>query len=469
MNQNQSILLLENDHKERTALCEAFERWGYRVTTAHNGDDAFKKIHSDIFHLVIVSCESLEFNGSKFLEKVKGENRDLGVLFLANHTTIENAVEIMKAGALDFIIKPVDPLLMKSFLKRAFDEDEDGRNENYSISRKNQFERIITQDKAMLRLLGLAKQVSDSMASVFIQGESGTGKELFARFIHKNSNRQNGPFSAVNCGALPESLLESELFGYEKGAFTGAVSRKPGKFESAAGGTILLDEITEMQVHLQAKLLRVLQEKEIDMVGGRRSINVDVRVIATTNRSIRESIKKGEFREDLFYRLNVIPIKIPSLRERRGDIPLLVQHFIKKYNTIDGRKVKNLTDSAMNRLLRLPLKGNVRELENIIERAVLLSNGVSIQEKDLFLEETFSEYGCDACCGEEKDGLPLDFMAGPLREAERKIIFHTLDKTNGNRTLASKILGINVRTLRNKLNEYKESEKMNCSVWQPDS
>ncbi len=306
----------------------------------------------------------------------------------------------------------------------------------------------------MLRILELARQVADSKASVLIQGESGTGKELVARFVHYHSGRRNGPFVAVNCGALPESLLESEMFGHEKGAFTGAVAKKPGKFELAHQGTILLDEISEMAFHLQSKLLRVLQEQEVDRVGGLSPVSVDTRVIATTNQNIRETIEKGSFREDLFYRLNVIPIKIPSLRQRKDDIPMLAQHFIEKYNAIDGRNVKSLTKGALEKLLRFPFPGNVRELENIMERAILLAEGDVIRETDLLLEESLQGVPETP---EHPDTLTVDMLTGPLKEIEKKIIFRTLDQTNGNRTHAAKVLGISVRTLRNKLNEYKEN------------
>jgi two-component system response regulator FlrC len=309
---------------------------------------------------------------------------------------------------------------------------------------------IITRDPSMQRLLSLAGQVADSRAAVLIQGESGTGKELLARFIHGRSRRREGPFRAVNCGALPESLLESELFGYEKGAFTGAVGRKTGVFEQAQGGTLLLDEVTEMAFHLQSRLLRVLQEGEVDRVGGTHPVKLDVRVIATTNREIKAAVAEGDFREDLFYRLNVIPLKIPPLRERKDDLPLLVSHFIEKYNEIDGRSVKNLTDEALAKLAGLPFRGNVRELENLVERALLLAGGETITAEDLLLDEGLLP----------AEAPPSDALTSagtgpePLREAERRLILDALDHTAGNRTQAAKVLGISVRTLRNKLNEY---------------
>ncbi len=451
MTSNRNILIVEDNHKERSMICRSLEEWGFHVTTAHDGAAAAEKIKSDPYRLIISSFEAPGVNGREFVEMVQSGNGAPRLLFLSSQASVEDAVEMMKIGAFDFILKPVDFEQLKLTVLRVFD----GNGGSAGVKRKKERAvHIVTQDPSMLRRLELAQQVADSKASVLIQGESGTGKELFARFVHYHSGRKKGPFVAVNCGALPESLLESEMFGHEKGAFTGAVARKPGKFEQAHQGTILLDEITEMAFHLQSKLLRVLQEQEVDRVGGLSPISVDTRVIATTNSDIRDTIEKGSFREDLFYRLNVIPIKIPSLRQRRDDIPLLTQHFIKKYNAIDKRDVKSLTKDALEKLLRFPFPGNVRELENIMERAVLLAEGDVIRETDLLLEESLhATHGIQ----ENPDALASDILNGPLKEVEKKIIFRTLDQTNGNRTHAAKVLGISVRTLRNKLNEYKEN------------
>jgi two-component system response regulator FlrC len=371
----------------------------------------------------------------------------------------------MKTGALDFLIKPVAPEQLRVYVQKAFalPADKETGTDAFPGEAEGAIEKhtIVTRDRRMLRLLKLAEQVADSQASVLIQGESGTGKELFARFIHQKSKRCGGPFVAVNCAALPESLLESELFGYEKGAFTGALSKKPGKFELADNGTILLDEITEMQLHLQAKLLRVIQEHEVDRIGGLKPVTVNVRVIATTNRDIRETIQNGDFREDLYYRLNIIPLKIPALRERGEDKALLAEHFITKYNAIDGRDVKGLTKKALQYLEGLSLKGNVRELENIIRRAVLLSSGEWIEAEDLSFEEILEDPPEERLepSGSAKDAeMNSDFIAGSLKEIEQRAIMHTLNQTDGNRTHAANVLGISVRTLRNKLNEYKKME-----------
>jgi DNA-binding NtrC family response regulator len=448
---NQHILIVDQSHKDRIALSKPLEDWGYHVTTVPDGYLALKKIKSETYRLVITNFEIQGLTGPELFQQARTENETLEFLFLSGNASVENAVAMIKAGALDFIVKPVDTAQIRLIIKNVFESD---GNRHGATPQKQKTTRIVTGDDTMKRLLDLTKQVSDSKASILIQGESGTGKELFARFVHENSPRRDGPFIAINCGALPESLLESELFGHEKGAFTGAVSRKPGKFELADGGTLLLDEITEMAFHLQSKLLRVLQENEIDRVGGLHPIPIDIRVIATTNRDIKEAIDKENFREDLFYRLNVIPIKIPPLRSRKGDIPMLARHFIEKYNEIDRRNVKSLTNEAAEKLARLPFHGNVRELENIMERAILLSDGERIQPQDLLLDEDF-DY--DAVGSEGVDNLPSEMMTGPLKTVEKKLIFRTLDQTNGNRTHAAKMLGISVRTLRNKLNEYRDN------------
>ncbi len=302
----------------------------------------------------------------------------------------------------------------------------------------------------MKEILDVGLRVAGSKATVLIQGESGTGKELISRYIHSKSPRSQGPFVAVNCASLPETLLESELFGHEKGAFTGAIQKKIGKFELAQGGTILLDEISEMNPLLQAKLLRVLQEGEIDRIGGRQPIAIDVRVIATTNRNIEGMIAKGEFREDLYYRLNVIAIRIPPLRERPEDIELLTIHFLKSFSGEYRRPVQAISEGAMAWMKKQQWRGNVRELKNLMERAVLMSQGNILDFSDLCPDSA-------ALASREAEESPtLDFPSLSLREMEEKMIMRALEKTNGNRTHAAKMLGISIRTLRNKLNEYKQ-------------
>jgi DNA-binding NtrC family response regulator len=444
------ILVAEDMDQERTALCEVLKGWGYKVTAVGNGVSALEKLKAQNYDLVISDLRMPELNGLELLRKVNEEEIAVPVIIISGYGTVESSVEAMKLGAFDFIVKPFAPRVMKSIAATAI-QSSTSPSSPTTDSRPVESS-IITRNPQMLDLLDLAKRVADSKAPVLIQGESGTGKELFARFIHNQSSRRNKAFVAVNCAALPEGLLESELFGHEKGSFTGAVSRKLGKFELAMGGSMLLDEISEMNIQLQAKLLRVLQESEIDRVGGQHPVPIDTRVISTSNQDIEAAIQAEKFRADLYYRLNVVPIRLPPLRERRDDVPLLADCFIKKYNKIDGRNIKGLTKDATQTLTGMHWPGNVRELENMMERAILLCRGELIDKDALFLAEKPKAAG-----GAELSSIP----AGSLKEMEKKMILHALDQTNGNRTHAADILGISVRTLRNKLNEYRE--KMTAS------
>jgi DNA-binding NtrC family response regulator len=437
------ILLAENDIDSQSHhICKIFLESGYHVKTATNGRLAYEEIIKNHYDLVISDLNLSQINGISLLKRIKECNTRLPVILIADEACVNEAVEAMKLGADDFLLKPLTSKMME--LIHTFVAN--GSNGKRKEVPKKRF-KIITQNKKMEKLLEIAKDIADSKASIFIQGESGTGKELFARYIHHYSSRRDEPFVAVNCAALPENLLESELFGHEKGAFTGAISRKKGKFELANHGTLLLDEVTEMDYQLQSKLLRVLQEREIDRIGGMNPVPVDVRYLATTNRDIEKQIKDGKFREDLHYRLNVIPFHLPPLRERKDDVPLLAKHFVEKYCELDNRSVKGLTDEAIASLMQMTWKGNVRELENIIERAVLMCKEDLISNKDLFLTE--------------KDRQP-NFVTQPiapavsLKEIEKNVILNTIDHTNGNRTHAAEILGISVRTLRNKMNEYRK-------------
>jgi len=437
------VLLAENDiNNQSHQICKIFLESGYHVKTAPNGRLAYEEIIKNHYDLVISDMNLTQINGISLLKRIKECNTTLPVILMADEACVNEAVEAMKLGADDFLLKPLTPKMMELIQSYVAN----GSNGKKKVESRKRF-KIITQDKKMEKLLEIAKDIADSKASIFIQGESGTGKELFARYIHHHSSRRDEPFVAVNCAALPENLLESELFGHEKGAFTGAISRKKGKFELANHGTLLLDEVTEMDYQLQSKLLRVLQEREIDRIGGLNPVPVDVRFLATTNRDIEKQIKDAKFREDLHYRLNVIPFHLSPLRERKEDIPLLAKHFVEKYCELDNRSVKGLTDEAIATLIEMPWKGNVRELENIIERAVLMCKQDLISNKDLFLTE--------------KDKQP-NFVTQTisqtvsLREIEKNVILNTLDHTNGNRTHAAEILGISVRTLRNKMNEYRK-------------
>lgn len=437
------VLLAENDiNSQSHHICKIFLESGYHVKTATNGRLAYEEIIKNHYDLVISDLNLSQINGISLLKRIKECKTTLPVILIADEACVDEAVEAMKLGADDFLLKPLTPKMMQ--LIHSFVAN--GSNRKRKEQSRKRY-KIFTQNKKMEKLLEIAKDIADSKASIFIQGESGTGKELFARYIHHHSSRREKLFVAVNCAALPENLLESELFGHEKGAFTGAISRKKGKFELANNGTLLLDEVTEMDYQLQSKLLRVLQEREIDRIGGMNPVPVDVRFLATTNRDIEKQIKDGKFREDLHYRLNVIPFHLPPLRERKDDIPLLAKHFVKKYCELDNRSVKGLTDEAIASLMQMTWKGNVRELENIVERAVLMCKEDLISNKDLFLTEKDRQHSFVT--------QPIAPSAS-LKEIEKNVILNTLDHTNGNRTHAAEILGISVRTLRNKMNEYRK-------------
>ncbi len=423
---SEHILVIDDDRQVREALKEAIRRLGYEVTLSDNGKEALSKIRNQDFSLVITDMKMPSMTGLELLKEIKQIKPALPVLVITAFGTIENAVDTMKEGAIDYLLKPF------SFdkLKKAID----------SNIRKEKFHKsIITVNPEMQKILRLAESLATTDITVIIYGESGTGKELLARYIHSLSKRNNMQFVAVNCAAIPENLLEAELFGYEKGAFTGAFDRKIGKFEIANHGTILLDEIAEMPLSLQAKLLRVLQEKEIDRIGGKKPIPIDVRVIVTTNKDLQNLCAEGRFREDLYYRLNVFSIKLIPLRKRKDDIPLLAEHFLKIFATSFSKKVKGFSEEAMEFLKNQQWYGNVREFENFIQRAVFLCKGEIIEKDDfLFEENTFNKRA-----------------NGKLKDMEKELILKTLNEVKGNKTKAAKLLGVSVRTIRNKLKEYR--------------
>lgn len=450
---NKIFIILENS-KERMAYVRLFEDLGFLVDAVPDGASALEYLIQSKPDIVIADDTTPDFSAIEFLKKAAECRQNCKTIIITPEPVVDYAVSLMKYGAMDYLIKPVDLRQLELSARRALLVNASAKAiEEKAVPKKKQV-RIITQNSGMLNLLTLASRVADSSASVLIQGESGTGKELFAKYLHEKSNRHSQPFVAINCAALPENLLESELFGHEKGAFTGAISQKKGKFELANHGTLFLDEITEMQFHLQAKLLRVIQEKVVDRVGGTEPVEVDVRVIATTNRDAREAVENQSFREDLYYRLNTIPLVIPPLRDRMSDLSLLCDFFIKKYCKIDGRDVKGMTRETISFLSNHSFEGNVRELENIIHRSVLLADSDYITPGDLLMEGVTAAMAPLAESGAEASS---DTATGSLKEMEQKMIFKTLDQTEGNRTHAAKILGISVRTLRNKLNEYKES------------
>ena len=428
------LLVVDDDIQMLSALEAALRRKGHTVETASNGIDAASKLEKETVQAVITDLRMPGMDGLELLNHVRRTKPAMPVIVLSAYGTVPTAVEAIKAGATDFLLKPFSHEALDEVLSRLAAGPP--RTDSHSAE-------IITQNPLMLSLLDQAVHAAKTQATILVQAESGTGKELLARWIHKNSVNHNGPFVAVNCAALPENLLESELFGYEKGAFTGAIGFKPGKFELAQNGTILLDEIGEMAPLLQAKLLRVLQEQEVDRVGGKRPIPIRVRVIATTNKDLRKLIARGQFREDLFFRLNVVPLRVPPLRERKDDIAVLTQYFMKKYGGVADAQVDAETLELLD---RYGWPGNVRELENIIHRSFALRGRLKITPADLFDQSI-----------ETPESSPL--QAGhSVSEMERKLIMTTLEQTNGNRTHAAKLLGISLRTLRNKLREYRFEE-----------
>lgn len=421
------ILVVDDDAQMRTALTEAIQRLGYRAVVCGAAEDALTRLDASRFALVVTDMKMPRMDGLSFLRAARRKAGTLPFLVITGFGTVENAVECMKEGAVDYLMKPFS----YDALKRTIDS---------IMARACAEKELLTQSPAMKRVVDLAASLAPSDITVLITGESGTGKELLARSIHRLSNRSDRPFVAVNCAAIPDTLLESELFGHEKGAFTGAVVKKEGRFERAHTGTLLLDEIGEMPLTLQAKLLRVLQEKEVERIGGKAPVPVDVRIIATTNRDLALECREGRFREDLYYRLNVFPLKIPALRERPEDIIFLANRFMARFAAAAGKRVDGFTRAAEDLLMSWPWRGNVRELENTVQRAVFLCTKEKIDATDLLFDDS--------------QNAQISATTGTIRDMEREMILKTLKDVNGNKAKAARLLGVSVRTIRNKLNEY---------------
>jgi len=437
------ILVVDDDVHILSSVVELLQRRGYIVKAWANGADALKYFKNETFHLIISDIKMPGMTGIELLDKIKEIDTAIPFILMTAYGDISAAVDAMKKGAYDFIEKSLDLLDRLEFTVNRALQHRCLINENTILKDTLQKRwQYIGKSSSIELIRQLVQKIAPSKSTVLITGESGTGKELIARSIHFLSNRHNGSFIKVNCAALPEGLIESELFGHKKGAFTGALQNRSGKFELASGGTLLLDEIGEMPVGVQAKLLRVLQEKEVSKVGGDETIEVDVRIIATSNRDLELEVKKNNFREDLFYRLNVFHIHLPPLRERLDDIPILVDHFVEKCNSDNGLNVTGVEESAIKKIIAYSWPGNIRELENAIERsAVLTMNGKINAEMFSFKNRIHSE----------EDGLKPGMT---IAEAEKNLIFKTLEFCNQNRTKTSEMLDISIRTLRNKLNEY---------------
>jgi two-component system response regulator AtoC len=445
------LLVVDDEEVIRDLLRETFLRKGYTVTTASHGKEALTKLNKEDFNLVVTDIRLPDISGMKILSESKKKYPDMGVIMITAYGSIKNAVKAMKQGAFDYITKPFNLEEMELVVDKFFsfqnlvDENAYLRSE---LDKKFNYENIIGNSEPMKRVFEAIRMVANSKATILLQGASGTGKELVARAIHYNSDRKHNPFITTNCAALPEGLVESELFGHEKGAFTGAYKTTKGRFELADGGTLLLDEVSEISPALQAKLLRVIQEREIERVGGGQPIPVNVRIVATTNRDLKHEVEEGNFREDLYYRLNVVPIYLPTIAERQEDIPLLVQYFLKKYAEENYRPVKQISEKAMLALTTREWPGNVREIENTIERAIVMT-GIDVQV--LNIEHLMFPEIIRRSRPSQVSDLPIT-----LREAEKSLIIQALNGNEQNRTKAADQLGISVRTLRNKLNEYRK-------------
>jgi DNA-binding NtrC family response regulator len=444
------ILIIEDGHSQRAMLRDFLVKEGHIVAEAENGEIGIRLAQSGHYDLILLDYKMPGLDGMEVLKQIKAINPEIDIIIITAYGTIETAVEAMKAGAIDYITKPIefDELLILvdrvAERRTLLRENELLRNELQE--RGVTTDKIIYQSAPMNHLINMAGRIAGSRATVLIQGESGTGKELMARLIHQLSPRSSKPMVTVNCSALPFNLLESELFGHEKGAFTGAVVRRIGRFEEADGGTLFLDEVAEISHPVQIKLLRFLQEREFQRLGGNHTIHADVRVISATNKVLENRVKEGMFREDLYYRLNVVVMSIPPLRERKEDIPLLIQHFLKKYATDNAKEIEGLTSEAQDVLLKYDYPGNIRELENIIERAVVIARGNLISSDDLPFHDT-----------DETDAGAMR-ASGVLRQSievlERKMIMDAMEKSQHHQTKAAEELGISERMLRYKLKKY---------------
>ncbi|MCE5249589.1 sigma-54 dependent transcriptional regulator [bacterium] len=456
------ILVVDDESLMREFITESLISHGYEVDDAGDGSRALEFMGNETYDIILTDFKMPKVTGMDVLRRAREKMPDAKVIIMTAYGTVENAVEAMKLGAFDYITKPfsVDEILI--LVKRAL---EFTRLQKDNVRLQGELEEvygsrnIIGKSTSMKKIFEVIDTVSTSRSTVLITGESGTGKELVARAVHYSSPRQRGPFVKLNCAALPSELMESELFGHEKGAFTGAVKKYHGRFERANGGTLLLDEISEMSPHLQAKLLRVLQEREFEPVGSAETIKVDVRIVATTNRSLSELIDKGEFREDLFYRLNVINISLPPLRERRSDIPMLAEHFLKKYNAENGKAIEGISDDVLDVWLEYNWPGNVRELENAVERGVVLCKGKILEVGDIPSVTAGNGRLSESFDAQPAGGISSSFGPGTtLSDMERELIMKTLQSQGGNRTNTADVLGISVRTLRNKLALYGEMD-----------
>ena len=437
------VLIVEDDPALREALSDTLQMAGYPVAVACDGQGALERLEQQDIGMVVSDVNMGRMDGHALLARIRAQAPELPVVLMTAYGTIEKAVEAMHAGATDYLVKPFEAGVLVDMVGR------------YLPGEARTPSGLVAEDERSRKLAALAARVAATDATVMISGESGSGKEVFARFIHEQSARRDQPFVAINCAAIPENMLEAVLFGYEKGAFTGAYRSQAGKFEQAQGGTLLLDEISEMDLALQAKLLRVLQEREVERLGGRGMIPLDVRVLATTNRNMREEVAAGRFREDLYYRLNVFPLSLPPLRARPADILPLVDGLLERYCR-HGRGKPRLSAAARQRLLEHPWPGNVRELDNVIQRALILLNGDVIEVADLCFEEAATPVAEVALSEAPLESRTGEGLGDDLKSREYQLILEALEADRGSRKAAAERLGISPRTLRYKLARMRE-------------
>jgi len=445
------VLIVEDDHATREGLAELVQTWGFQTEEAVDGEEGLRKVTSFRPAIIVSDLIMPRVGGMELLRALKDQLSDITLILLTAQGTVETAVEAIKEGAYDYLNKPVDPQRLHILLRKAVERQDTLREVRHlrrQLREAGTFGRIVGNSPSIRSIYRVIEQAAPTLASVLISGESGTGKELIAQTVHELSPRSSFPFVAINCAAIPETLLESEIFGHEKGAFTGAHDRRTGVFELAHRGTLFLDEIAEMVPATQVKLLRVLQERTFRRLGGRQEQSVDVRVIAATNMNPMEAVRKGKLREDLFYRLNVFAIELPPLRDRKEDVALLAHYFLNEFNARNGKSVRAIDAEATYLLEHYPFPGNIRELRNVMERATILAEGDFIEARHL--PPTLVARG--------EESLPTVTLAPgtTVDEAERRLIVLTLEHTRNNKTRAADILGISLKTLHNKLNRMRE-------------
>ena len=453
MAQGLPVLVVEDDPNLREAVCDTLELAGQAVVSAPGGEEALRLLDGQPVSLVVSDVRMMPMDGITLLKEIRSRHAHLPVVLMTAYADVDRAVEAMRSGACDFLLKPFEPKALLEHVAR------------YRLPESMDDDRVVACDPASRNLFALAARVAQTDTTVLLTGESGVGKEVVARYIHNHSARRSGPFVAINCAAIPDSLLEATLFGYEKGAFTGAQQAQAGKFEQAQNGTLLLDEVTEMPLGLQAKLLRVLQEREVERVGGKRPVALDTRLIATSNRDMAEAVAKGVLREDVYYRLNVFPLLIPALRQRPDDIVPLATHFLVEHGARSGRSGLRLAPSAEEALRRYAWPGNVRELENAMQRAVIFAAGDTVEADALHLVTPPVFKATPDVVPEIVPvvaSLPLDgTRTNNMRDLEREHILETLAAVGGSRKLAGERLGMSERTLRHKLKQYREAGLFN--------